>query len=301
MKIVFFGTPEIAAGVLDEVLNNGYDVCLVVTRADKPKGRGNKIAFSPVKELALGRGIEVFQPLTLKDKDVWEKLKSTNADLFLTVAYGRIFPAEVLNMPPMGCVNIHASLLPKLRGASPINRALINGDTVGGVTVMKMDEGLDTGDMLLKKEVQIPANMYFDEYYSVITKLGASLACEYLSKASDGVIVPVPQDDTLATYADKITKADEEIDFSLDCNCVFNKIRGLSPDPCAHIQLAGKRVKIFKAFVSSGVGEPGSVISATKKGIEIACGVGSVIITELQPESKSRMPAVSFLAGNKVM
>jgi len=301
LKIVFFGTPEIAAGVLEAVLDSGNDVCLVVTRADKPKGRGNKIVFSPVKELALSRGIETFQPTTLKDAEVQQKLASMNANLFLTVAYGRIFPKEVLDMPPMGCINIHASLLPKLRGASPINRALINGDTVGGVTVMRMDEGVDTGDMLLVKSTPIPDDMYFDEYYALITKLGAEAACEYLKLAIEGTVKPISQQHELATHADKITKEDEQLDFSLPCKAVFDRIRGLSPDPCAHTLLAGKNVKIYKAHTANGNGKPGEVISASKAGIEIACGEGSVVITELQPESKGRMPASAFIAGNKVM
>ncbi len=301
MRIVFFGTPEIAAGVLEAVLDAGHDVCLVVTRADKPKGRGNKIIFSPVKELAISRDIEVFQPSGLKDAAVQDKLASMNADLFLTVAYGRIFPQEVLDMPPKGCINIHASLLPKLRGASPINRALINGDTEGGVTVMHMDAGVDTGDMLLVKKTQIPDDMYFDEYYALITKLAAEAACEYLKLAEEGTVVPIPQQHELATHADKITKEDEKLDFSLPCKTVFDRIRGLSPNPCAHIVLAGKNVKIYKAHKGDGNGRPGDVISAGKAGIEIACGVGSIVITELQPESKSRMSAVAFLAGNKVM
>lgn len=301
MKIVFFGTPEIAAGVLEAVLEAGHDVCLAVTRADKPKGRGNKICFSPVKEAAIRHGIEVYQPTGLKDPEVWERLRDENADMFLTVAYGRIFPREVLDMPPMGCINIHASLLPLLRGASPINRALINGDTEGGVTVMRMEDGIDTGDMLLVKKTEIPSDMYFDEYYALITKLGSEAACEYLQMAADGRVTPVAQDHSRATYAEKITKDDENIDFSLTNREVFNHIRGLSPSPCAHIELAGKRVKIYKAHVADGHGNAGSVISANKNGIEIACGVGSVVITELQPESKGRMPASAFLAGNKVM
>lgn len=301
MKIVFFGTPEIASGVLEAVIAAGHEVSLVVTRADKPKGRGKKIVFSPIKELAIKNGIEVYQPTGLRDPEVWERLRAENADVFLTVAYGRIFPNEVLDMPPMGCINIHASLLPKLRGSAPISRALINGDTEGGVTVMRMDEGVDTGDMLLVKKTPIPSDMYFDEYYSLITKLGAEAACEYLEMAAEGKIVAAAQDHTLATHAEKITKEDEELDFSLPCVQVYNRIRGLSPDPCAHITLAGKRVKIYKANVSNGCGDAGKVISAGKSGIEIACGEGSIVITELQPESKGRMTAAAFLAGNKVI
>ena len=301
MKIVFFGTPEIASGVLEAVLDAGHEVSLVVTRADKPRGRGNKIVFSPVKQLALERGIEVYQPQTLRIPEVWERLKAENADMFLTVAYGRIFPREVLDMPPMGCINIHASLLPYLRGASPINRALMNGDREGGVTVMRMDDGVDTGDMLLVKKTEIPSDMYFDEYYSVITKLGAQAACEYLEMAARGETVRIPQDHALATHADKITKEDEELDLTQPALTVFNRIRGLSPEPCARITLAGKRVKIYKAHPGNGSGAAGTVIAANKNGIEIACGSGSIIITELQPESKGRMTAAAFLAGNKVM
>ncbi len=299
MKIVFFGTPEIAKGVLQAVVDAGHDVCLVVTRADKPKGRGNKVVCSPVKQLALELGIEVFQPITLKDEAVWDVLRGQNADMFLTVAYGRIFPREVLDMPKLGCVNMHASLLPKLRGASPINRALMEGHSEGGVTVMKMADGVDTGDMLLVKKTAIPEDMYFDEYYEVITGLGCDAIVEYLSRYNE--IVPVVQDHDKATHADKITKEDENVDFTLSAREVFNRIRGLSPDPCVHITLAGKRVKVYKARLCDGKGQAGQVISANKQGIEIACGEGSIVITELQPESKGRMTAGAFLAGNKVM
>lgn len=301
MKIVFFGTPEFASEALERILNDGYEVCTVVTRADKPKGRGNNLASSPVKALALSRGIEVFQPATLRSDEVIGYLRSKNADLFITAAYGRIFPKEILEMPPLGCVNIHASLLPSLRGASPINRAIINGDTLGGVTVMYMDEGIDTGDIVLKKITEIPQEIYFDEYYKTLTSLGCDAISEFLSLLSSGAEIPrTPQDSTFASYADKIEKADEILDFSDTAENVYNKIRGLSPSPCTYTFLGNKRVKVFKALLSDSQGEEGKVLRADKNGIEIACRHGSVILTELQPENKSRMPASAFLAGNKI-
>ena len=301
MKAVFFGTPDIAASCLERLLSVGVDVIYTVTRADKPKGRGYKVEYSPVKQVSLDHGIPVYQPVTLRDGEAYELLSSLGADVFITVAYGRILPSDILAIPPMGCINMHASLLPYLRGASPINRALMNGDKVGGVTVMYMDEGLDTGDIVLQKTVDIPDDMDFGTYYDVITNLGCDALEDYVNLAANGQVTRTPQDHSLATYAAKVEKEETLLDFGESADDVYNKIRGLSPSPCAYTFLAGKRVKVYKAEKGSGNGRPGSILAANKKGIEIAVSGGSIIITELQPEGKGRMTASAFLAGNKVV
>ena len=301
MKAVFFGTPDIASACLERLIAVGVDVIYAVTRADKPKGRGYKVEFSPVKQTALDHGIPVYQPATLRTGEAFELLSSLGADVFITVAYGRILPPDILAIPPMGCINMHASLLPSLRGASPISRAIMNGDKVGGVTVMYMDEGLDTGDIVLQKTVDIPEDMDFGTYYDVITNLGCDALEDYVNLAANGAVTRTPQDHTNATYAAKVEKEETLLDFGDDTDSLYNKIRGLCPAPCAYTYLAGKRVKVYKAEKGSGSGRPGSILAANKKGIEIASSNGSIIITELQPEGKGRMTASAFLAGNKVV
>lgn len=301
MKAVFFGTPEIAASCLEELLNIGVEIVCVVTRADKPQGRGYKMDYSPVKKLALEKQLRIYQPNGLRNQEAQAFLASLGADVFFTVAYGRIFPKEVLDIPPMGCVNVHASLLPYLRGASPINRAIINGDTHGGVTIMFMDEGVDTGDTVLTKETDIPYDMDFGTYYGVITDLGRKALADFVPMLENGAFTRTKQDHSKATFAPKVEKEETLLDFTLSSTSVYNKIRGLSPAPCAYTFFGGKRCKIYKANPGDGNGEAGTVIRADKNGIEVACGDKSIIITQLQPEGKSVMEAKAFLAGNKVI
>ncbi|MDL2287153.1 methionyl-tRNA formyltransferase [Eubacteriales bacterium OttesenSCG-928-G02] len=301
MKIIFFGTPEFAYDLLKALIDNGYDISLVVTRADKPKGRGYKTVFSPVKALALENNIKIYQPESLRTEEAYEILKAEQADIFITAAYGRIFPKNILDLPPLGCINIHASLLPKLRGSSPINRAIINGDTKGGITIMKMDEGVDTGDILLQEAIDIPAEMYFDEYYNAMGALGGKLILQYLKALQSNTnIINIKQDEALATFAPKVEKHETELDFNKPCKEVYNKIRGLSPTPCAFTYLNQKRVKIFKCRLGTSSAVPGEVVKADKNGIEIACADGSIIITELQPDGKKRMDAAAFISGNRI-
>ncbi|MDD4124270.1 MAG: methionyl-tRNA formyltransferase [Eubacteriales bacterium] len=303
MRIVFFGTPEIAQGCLEELLDGGYNVVCVVTRADKPKGRGYKTEYSPVKKLALERGIETFQPVSLRNEEARVRLSENSADIFITCAYGRIFPSEILAIPPMGCVNVHASLLPAYRGASPINRTIMNGEKTGGVTIMYMDEGIDTGDMILKRSMEIPDDMDFGGYYEALTDLGRKALREFFVLAEKGIINREKQDDTAATYAPKVEKEETPLDFSDTAEHIYNKIRGLCPVPCAHMMLAGKRCKIYKAVRGKLCDNiiPGTILKADKNGIEIACGDNSIIITELQPDGKAKMTAAAFTAGNKVL
>ncbi len=296
-KIVYMGTPDFAVEPLKRICDAGHNVSLVVTQPDKQRGRGMAFTPTPVKAFAVERGIKVFQPQTLKDEETQRIIKEENADYIIVAAYGKILPKAVLEAAKGGCVNIHASLLPRHRGAAPINRAIMKGDTVGGVTVMHMAEGLDTGDMILVRSMDIPEAMTAGEYHDALSALGAEAICEFLSKEEH---TRTPQDDALATYAAKIEKSEAEIDFSLDATTVYNKIRGLSPYPSAFAVINGRRFKLITAVKGEGKGAAGSVISATDKGIEIACGDGSVIITTIQPEGKRAMSAASFLAGNKL-
>lgn len=300
MRIVFMGTPEFAAQALEALINDGQDIVLAVSQPDKPKGRGYHMEPSEVKKLAVAHGIEVITPNTLKDETVIEKLKSANADVFIVAAYGKILPKAVLDIPPLGCINIHASLLPALRGAAPINRAIMEGHTKGGITIMYMDEGLDTGDMILQKEMDIPPEMTAGEYHDRLAVLGGECIIKFLRLAESGNIPRTKQDHSLATYAKKIEKNDCYVTFQLSPQATVNQIRGLNPFPGAFAFLNGKRIKIYKAKVGTGSGEPGQILSADKEGIEVACANGSVILTELCCEGKCRMGAEDYLCGNKV-
>ena len=296
-KIVYMGTPDFAVEPLKRICEDGHEVSLVVTQPDKQRGRGMAFTPTPVKAFALEKGIRVFQPQSLRDEEAQRIIKDENADYIIVAAYGKILPIEVLNAAKHGCVNIHASLLPRHRGAAPINRAIMEGDTLGGVTVMHMAEGLDTGDMILCKEMPIPDDMTAGMYHDALSVLGAEAISEFLAEENHSRTV---QDDSLATYAAKIEKAETEIDFSLPSEKVYNKIRGLSPYPCAFAVINGRRFKLISAVRGNGSGVAGSVISADKSGIEIACGTGSVVVTVLQPEGKRAMTAAEFLVGNKL-
>lgn len=291
------GTPDFAVVPLKRICEDGHNVSLVITQPDKPRGRGMVLTPSPVKAFAQERGLKVYQPASLRDAEAQNIIKAENADYIVVAAYGKLLPKEVLCAAKGGCVNIHASLLPRHRGAAPINRAIMEGDTRGGVTLMQMAEGLDTGDMLIVKETPIDDTMTAGEYHDILSSLGAEAISEFLA---GGGRTPVPQDDSLATYAAKIEKSETEADFSADNVSVFNKIRGLSPYPCAFAVIGGKRMKLISAFKADGHGAPGEIISASADGLEIACGSGSVVVTVLQPEGKRRMTAAEYLAGHKL-
>ncbi len=298
-RIVFMGTPAFAAAALDPLISDGQEIALVVTKKDKPKGRGYQVEQSEVKKLALKHGIEVITPDTLKDQSVQDKLKSAGADLFIVAAYGKILPKEVLDIPPMGCINIHASLLPALRGAAPINRAIMEGHTEGGITIMYMDEGVDTGDIILQEKMPIPSDMNVGKYHDEMSALGGKAIISFLKMAEKGLIPRTKQDDSKATYAKKIEKSECKIDFSLTAEQTCNMIRGLSPCPGAYAFLCGKRIKIGCAEKGTGSGKPGRILSAGSKGIEVACAKGSIFIKELCPEGKCRMTCEQYLRGNK--
>lgn len=302
MKIIFFGTPEIARECLAALSDSGHEVVLAVTKADKPQGRGYKIEYSPVKTFAMERALPIFQPLRLKDEKVRDFLASHGADMFVTCAYGKIFPPEILKIPPLGCVNVHASLLPRYRGASPINRTLMAGDKTGGVTIMYMDEGMDTGDMAHQKTVEIPGDMDYGGYYELLTQTGKKALLEFLSLCERGAVRREKQNECLATYAPKVEKAEMVLDFTKTAEELFNKIRALSPQPCARAFLSDKMCKIYKAALGNplekGAVSPGKVMGVSKNGIEIAASDQSIVITELQPEGKNRMDAYAYALGN---
>lgn len=296
MKIVFMGTPDFACAALQALIEDGREVALVLTQPDKPKGRGYALTPSPVKSLALRAGLRVETPSTLRTPEAEELLRSVGADLFVVAAYGKLLPASVLQIPPMGCVNVHASLLPAWRGAAPIQRAVLNGDRTGGVTMMYMDEGLDTGDIILQRSMEIPPEMTGGEYHDAMASLGGEALREFLRLAESGTIPRRKQTGDF-TYASKIEKADQLVTFRETAEQTHNRIRAMAPMPSAYSFLNGKRVKLHASCVRNGNGEPGEILSAGKDGIEVACGEGSVLLTVLQPEGKGKMDAASFWNG----
>ena len=300
MKIVFMGTPDFAVYSLEALCESGHEIALVVTQPDRPKGRGYTLTPSPVKKYALEKGLEVISPESLKDENVLEKLESVDADIFLVTAYGRILSKRVLDMPKLGCFNVHASLLPYWRGAAPINRAIMNGDTVGGITLQHMAEGVDTGDIAIIKEIAIDDEWCAGEYHDALASLSKTAVKEFLTLAERGEIPNIPQDHEKATHAAKVGNEDAYLTFDESANDVRNRIRGLSPFPGAFFFLNGKRIKVRSAKLGVGVGEVGAVLSTDKGGIEIACKEGSVIITCLCPEGKGVCDCESYLRGNKI-
>ena len=299
MRIVFMGTPDFALTALEAIYQAGHDIALVVSQPDKPSGRGYVLTPSPVKKFALEKGIEVITPKTMRDEETANILRSVNADVFVVAAFGKILPQNILDIPPHGSICIHASLLPALRGAAPINRAVMEGHTEGGITIMYMDAGIDTGDIILQRSIPITENMTAGEYHDEMARLGGELILEYLSLASEGKATRTPQTEEGSSYAAKIDKKEAYEDFSRSAKQTHDRIRGLAPYPGAYAVLNGKRIKFLGSFVSNGTGAPGTVIS-TENGIEIACKEGSVTITHLQPEGKGKMDYASFLRGNSV-
>lgn len=298
-KIVYMGTPDFAAVILEKLLDYGYNVPLVVSQCDKPRGRGNVMSPSPVKAVALKKDISVITPASVKSDDAVEALREIQPDLIVVAAYGQILPESILNLPKYGCINVHASLLPAYRGAAPINRAIMNGETEGGVTIMYMEKGLDTGDMLYVKKMPIPDDMDAGEYHDALAELGSDALLEFLSDFQEGKAYREKQDDSKATYAAKILKNELLIDFSLPAKDVVNFIRGTAPFPGSYFVLKDKRIKAMKAEVGNASGEVGKTLKH-EKGIEIVCGAGSVIITSLKPEGKRVMTGAEYLVGNEI-
>lgn len=299
---IFFGTPDFAVPCL-RALCDIARVTLVVTQPDRPAGRGMKLLAPPVKSLALERGIEVIQPLKVRPPAFAERLRAAQADVAVVVAYGRILPPAVLAAPRLGCVNVHASILPELRGAAPIQWAVINQATRTGVCLMKMDAGLDTGDVLACAQTAIEPEETAGELAPRLSQLGAQLLIEQLPRYLAGELIARPQDHARATLAPILRKDDGRLDFTQHASALHARIRGTHPWPGAFAFLQGQRVKLHRArvTVADGVhGEPGSVLRADRHGVEVACGRGLLALQELQPEGKRRMSAADFLAGTRV-
>ena len=303
MKILFMGTPDFAVFSLKSLIEAGHDICAVVTQPDKPRGRGYTLTPPPVKASALEAGIPVYQPETLKDEAFATLLSELDPEIIVVVAYGKILPVNVLDYPKYGCVNVHGSLLPEYRGAAPMQRAIIDGKRVTGITTMYMAKGLDTGEMLLKEELPIEEDDNFETIHDKLGALGASLIVKTLAALADGTAVRIPQDDSLATYAAKIEKADQSIDFSRSAKELHDLIRGLSPIPLAITHTPdGKLLKIISARIAdtdtahTNFGE----VTALDGGITVACGQGSLTVTGVLPEGKGRMNAADFIRGRKI-
>ena len=291
MRIVYFGTPDFAVEPLKKLVENGHEVCAVVTREDKPKGRGYELQPTPVKEEALRHNITVLHPVKLKDENFLEQLQSYDADVFVVVAYGRILPGQLLEIPKKGCINVHASLLPSYRGAAPIQWAVIDGLTETGVTTMLMDEGLDTGDILKQYRITLDDEETGDSLFDKLAVLGGEAIIDTLNELSAGTIVPVKQGETDTDYARMLTKADGNIDFTKTAVEIERMVRGLNPWPSAYTYFNGKTLKIWKARVSE--------ICDNDNPLCFKTGDGYLYATEVQLEGKKRMDADTFLLGYK--
>lgn len=303
MRVLFMGTPDFALFTLRALVEAGQEVVGVVTQPDKPKGRGYELQPPPVKVYAQGQGIPVYQPTTLKDGAFAAELSALAPDVIVVVAYGKILPSYVLEFPKYGCVNVHGSLLPRYRGAAPMQRAVIDGCAETGITTMQMNEGLDTGDMLEICRLPIGENDNFEKIHDALGAAGAALLLSTLSGLEEGTLTPTPQNDEGATYAAKITKADCLVDFSRTALEVHNQVRGLSPVPLAFTHTPdGKLLKLIETTVKKTKGTlaaPGTVLAA-KDTLEIACGKGSIEVHRLLPEGKGRMNAAEYLRGRRL-
>ncbi|MBQ2753583.1 MAG: methionyl-tRNA formyltransferase [Firmicutes bacterium] len=301
MNIVFMGTPQFAVASL-EMLIKEHNVLAVVTQPDRPKGRGKKLAFSPVKEVALANGIEVLQPVNVKDGTFAEDLRRFDADVFVVVAYGRILNEEVLNIPKYGCINVHGSLLPEYRGAGPIQWSIINGGTKTGVTTMYMEKGLDSGDMLLKTEMDILDDDTYGTLGERMSFVGAETLKETLIKLEEGTLKPEKQDHDKSTYAPMITKELERIDWGKSAKDIRNLIRGLNPEPGAYTVMNEEILKIWKAeTVDREYDVPvGSIAEITKKGFVVKTGEKGLLVTEVQAKGGKKMPADAYMRGHKM-
>lgn len=300
MKIVFMGTPEFAVPTLKALFQSGHSILSVVTQPDRPKGRGQESQFPPVKQFALENGLAVLQPEKANVPEFVEILRQQAPDVIVVVAFGQILSSKMLAIPRDYCVNLHASLLPKYRGAAPINWAIMNGETETGVTAMKMDVGMDTGDMLLTRKIFIKDSDTARTLHDTLSQEGAALVLETILLLERQGLTPVPQDNLLATYAPKLKKEDGLIQWNTPAAKIKNLVRGLEPWPGAYAFYKSKRLKICAVEISAGepTDVPGTLLRLSDYGIEVGAGDGRVIVTELQPEGKKRMSAMDFLRGN---
>lgn len=302
MKIIFMGTPDFSVGTFEALIEAGHEIVLAVTQPDKPKGRGEKVQYPPVKEAALKRQIPVFQPKRVRAPECIEELRKYDADIMVVIAFGQILPKEILEMTPYGCVNVHASLLPKYRGAAPIQWAVINGERVSGVTTMQMDEGLDTGDMLMKTEIVLDEKETGGSLHDKLARAGAGLCVQTLEALKDGTVVREPQGESTTEYARMLDKGMGRIDWSKDAKSIECLIRGLNPWPSAYTEWNGRTMKIWEADVADidEGREPGTVIRVERDGFCVQTGRGSLKVRSLQIPGKKRMDAGAFLRGYQV-
>lgn len=298
MRVVFMGTPDIAATCLKRILADGFQVVGVYTQPDRPKGRGMKLTASPVKEVALEAGIPVFQPENFREEETVEALRALKPDVCAVVAYGRILPQKVLDVPTFGCINIHASLLPKYRGSAPYQWAVLNGEKETGVTAMYLCREMDAGDMIDRVTTPIGENETAGEVLDRLALLGAGLLSKTLDRFQAGPVAGEKQDESLVSYAPMLDKSLCPIDFHRTAQQVHDQVRGLQPWPVATMELQGKRFKVHETRVAAGEGEPGQILGLTKTGLVIACGEGAVEIRSLQAEGGKRMNAPDYFRGH---
>lgn len=301
MRILFLGTPEFAVPSLKTLIGSSHEIVAVITQPDKPKGRKLQLAPPPVKEIALAHQFECLQPESLKEEGIQERVSKLAPDVCVVVAYGKIIPPWLLELPPHSCLNIHASLLPRYRGAAPIQRAIMNGEKETGVSIMLLDEGMDTGPVLRQKAVRIAVDDNAGTLYDKLAAVGAELLGEVLDKIQEGKITSVPQDDSFATYAPKIEKDEGRIDWSLSAERIHNLVRALNPAPGAFTSYGNLRVKIWITRVEDGFGKttPGTILE-TKHSLVVATGIGALTLLRVQPENRDKMSGEEFVRGYRV-
>lgn len=302
MRILFMGTPDFAVASLKRLVEDGHDVCGVFTQPDKPKNRGHKLAFSPVKEYALSQGLTVYQPTKLRDGTALELIRTLAPELTVVAAYGRILPEDILAAPKLGSINVHSSLLPKYRGAAPINWAVLNGDAVTGVTIMYMAKELDAGDVILCRKTAIDPDEDAQTLTARLAALGADALAEAVEQLQSGTAVRTPQDHSAYTYAPMLDRSLSPMDFTRSARHLHDQVRGLVPWPCASMTLDGKTVKVYRTAVGGETAlAAGKIAEAGKQGLAVACGDGRLLrILELQAEGGKRMAAADYLRGHPV-
>jgi len=299
-RIIFMGTPDFACPTLQKLIERGENLVAVVTQPDRPKGRGQRLMPPPVKELAEKNGIPVYQPLKVRDPGFVDIIRELKPELIVVVAFGQILPKALLEVPTHGCINVHASVLPRYRGAAPLNWCIINGETETGVTTMLMDVGLDTGDMLLIRKTPLDENEDIVSLHDRMAAMGADLLAKTLDRLGEGTLIPQPQNSADSCYAPMLKKEDGIINWHADARTIHNKVRGLAVWPVACTTVGDQTLKIYRTRVSDGSGEPGTVLQAAKGIFEVACQSGSLFLQELQLAGKKRLDCASFLAGYPV-
>lgn len=299
MRIVFMGTPDFSVPTLEALIRGGHEVIGVVTQPDKPKGRGKAVLMTPVKEKALEYGIPVYQPVKAREESFVELLRDLNPDAMVVIAFGQILPKSILDIPKYGCINIHASLLPKYRGAAPLQWVVLEGEKETGITTMMMDVGMDTGDMLEKQVVPMDAKETYGSIHDKLSVLGGDLILSTLKKLEQGTLDRTPQPEDEATYTKKITKSMGDIDWTEEAAVIERYIRGLNPWPSAYTSWNGKTLKIWAADVleQEEIGEPGEIVKVEKNGVFVKTGKGTLVLKEVQLEGKKRMEIEAFLRG----